>query len=169
MLPTGTELGDALAFESTFDAGDSYSYGPLADEPVWSTRGQSPAAIEAVAAGPMIEAIRLRWQLRRPRSLTDRCEVELPIALELRLPRGDGDLQLEVTVDHNVEDHRLRLCVATDGAADVAFAGGAFTITRRQRPAAPSRRPADHARSSPSTATVRVPGGDRPRSSGCSV
>lgn len=141
--PTGTMLRDALAFESSSDVGDEYTFGPVQGETPISTRGLPPTHVARLASGPVFDEVLASWNLERPRAHDDSEPAVVCVTLRIRLACGGGAPILRIETLNGAEDHRLRLLVATDGQATTSVAGGAFELRDRAlvRPATPESAP----------------------------
>lgn len=129
--PTGTMLRDALAFESSTDVGDEYTFGPLQGETPLSTRGLPPTHVARLASGPVFDELLASWNLERPRAHDDSEPAVVCVTLRIRLACSGGAPILRVETLNGAEDHRLRLLVATDARTTRSIAGGAFELRER--------------------------------------
>lgn len=129
--PTGTILRDALAFESSTDVGDEYTFGPVQGEMPVTTRGLPPTHVARLASGPVYDELLASWNLERPRAHDDSEPAVVCVTLRIRLACGGGAPVLRVELLNGAEDHRVRLLIATEGQATTSIAGGAFELRER--------------------------------------
>ncbi|WP_345630034.1 glycoside hydrolase family 38 N-terminal domain-containing protein [Rugosimonospora acidiphila] len=117
------------------DRGDSYNYGPpaedeLVDEP-------TAVAVEVVETGPVRWAIRVTRDYPIPQGLSDapdrrgaaRETLRIETIGELR--RGEDMLRLTVSFVNEMRDHRLRMHIPLPYRVDESASEGQFAVTRR--------------------------------------
>jgi alpha-mannosidase len=131
---TGARYERLLSLESEGDAGDTYSFAPVAGDGPRSARWTS---FRVLAAGPMVGAIEARATLRSGR---------VRARMILALYAGSPILRCTIELENRVGDHRLRLRVPTGLAGADAVAGGPFGPIRR---AARQDRPRRYQRETP--------------------
>ncbi|MCS7048660.1 MAG: glycosyl hydrolase-related protein [Verrucomicrobiae bacterium] len=119
---TGEVYTGLLTFEDRSEVGDGWFHGhSLNDEVVLSSA--SPAQVAVVHEGPELVAFRVTHRLRLPvrydpvheRPGTERRDLEISSVITLR--RGARVVEVETTVDNQIEDHRLRVLFPTDATS----------------------------------------------------
>jgi len=119
---TGLLYPSLLGFESSGDAGDSYTWAPRARDRVRRVTG--PVAVRTLARGPLVAALEVRARLTLTTGYVD-------ARLTLTLHAGSPVLRCTVQLDNRATDHRLRLRVPTGVPGVAAAAGTQFgTATR---------------------------------------
>ena len=110
-LRTGARIAGLLGLEDDADAGDEYSFAPLAgDEPLTGSRGTWRAL-----PGPDAESLVVSGGVPLPAGLTEdrrgRSDrgVEVGVTYTLRLGRDADRVDVDVDIDNPARDHRLRL------------------------------------------------------------
>lgn len=116
---TGTRYERLLALESQGDAGDAYSFAPVAGDGPRAGRWRSLATL---ASGPLVGAIEARTTLRSG---------ALRARMILSLHAGSPLLRCTIELENAIGDHRLRLRVPSGAAGSDAVAGGPFGPVRR--------------------------------------
>ena len=117
---TGIRYQRLLSLETEGDAGDTYSFAPMAGD------GRSHAAVwtsvRPLAPGPLVGALEARATLRSGR---------VRARLILALYAGSPVLRCTIELENTATDHRLRLRVPGGQAGLDAVAGGPFGPVRR--------------------------------------
>jgi hypothetical protein len=133
---TRTTYRDILSFEDGGDAGDTYTFSPPARDTL--VRGMGVCcALEFSGATPVVQRARLTLQLDVPGGLNAPCTARaqtrkrLPVTLEFAVWEKHARLDLAVTVENAVTDHRLRLLVHTGAQTSEVWSEGHFDIQRR--------------------------------------
>jgi mannosylglycerate hydrolase len=136
---TVTDHRAGIRFDGLFglfddgDAGDEYGFAPVpGDRPV-----SADPARWTVEPGQDADSLVVTGVLTLPESLTvDRrarsaSMVDVPVALDVRLPPDDAQVAVVVTVDNRARDHRLRVRFPSGLTADSTLAESAFGVIRR--------------------------------------
>ncbi|MFE2773223.1 glycoside hydrolase family 38 N-terminal domain-containing protein [Microbacterium resistens] len=139
----GTVLDGALAIVDDGDRGDSYNYGPVADEGGVSSSVTTPRSVEIVVQeeGPLRGRILVRRAYDVPEGLDEsrrRSSATVPLVVETTVELREGEPFLRVGVDHvnTASDHRLRVLVPVGGVdLDASRSAGQYGITVRGREA----------------------------------
>jgi alpha-mannosidase len=118
---SGTRFRGLFALESEGDRGDTYTFAPVAKEPLERVGWSAP---RVTAAGPLVGALEMRAALRGGR---------VRARLTLALYAGSPLLRCTLELDNEIGDHRLRLRIPTGVTGGVATAGGPFGAVRRER------------------------------------
>ena len=132
---SGREIPLRLRLEEQGDAGDTYDFSPVPDDPPrYATAAAAPP--ELVAAGPLRAALAFDLELEVPERLADDRRtrlgrVVLRARVELALDAFEEHLALAVEFDERARDHRLRLCVASGVRSDAWYADGHWHVVRR--------------------------------------
>ena len=132
-LRSGARFSGLLALIDEADAGDEYGIASLpADEPITqdpNTWSAQPGA----DAGTLI----VRHRLVLPAGLADDRRgraaetVDVDVTYTLRLAPGDDVVGVDVDIDNQARDHRLRLLVPTGLPTSTTVAESAFGVVRR--------------------------------------
>ena len=132
-------------FEDGGDCGDGYTYSNPAEDRVLNSLGLAPQ-ISCLAAGPAVQRYRLDYQwalpigldeLRRRRRGTS---TECPLSVVVSLAAGSRQVDLEVTFDNRVKDHRLRMLFPADLSTDVSYSDAQYDVVAHPvRPEPPGR------------------------------
>jgi alpha-mannosidase len=121
---------DLLSFESSGDAGDTYTYCPPARDQV--RRSGGPVAVRALANGPMVAALELRWQMQAGRRARGHGLGSIGIRLIVSLYAGSPAVRVTVELDNRASDHRLRVRAPTRLVQGAAVAGAQFGFEARE-------------------------------------
>ncbi len=119
---TGLLYPSLLGFESSGDAGDTYTWAPRAHDRLRRMHG--PVSVRVLARGPLVAALEVRARLVCATGWVD-------VRLLLTLHAGSPALRCTLRLDNRATDHRLRLRVPTGVPATAALAGGAFGPVER--------------------------------------
>jgi mannosylglycerate hydrolase len=117
------------------DAGDSYNYGPPADDRLVETPVQ--VGVEVVARGPLVGELLVRRRFDWPRGLShDRRArsaetITTEVAMHLELRADEPFVRLRLEFDNQSDDHRLRLHVPLGQPAQSSFAEGSYAVVER--------------------------------------
>ena len=116
---SGARWLDVLRLESEGDAGDAYTFWPVArDRPV---RSQGPIRVRRVAAGPLVAGLETSWTFKRGAKKQGHVAVRMTVMLHADSPVVRCILDL----DNAATDHRLRARIPT-GARSPAIVGSQF-------------------------------------------
>lgn len=134
---TGQTFRDLAYFEDGGDAGDGYTYSyPMFDR-VLNTLTAAPR-LARLADGPAVQRYAIEYDLALPMGLDAerrrRSEqmVICPLRVIVSLAEGSHRLELEITLDNRARDHRLRIVLPSDIAADFSYAEGHFDVVRHR-------------------------------------
>ncbi|HEX2250167.1 MAG TPA: glycoside hydrolase family 38 C-terminal domain-containing protein [Gemmatimonadales bacterium] len=120
---------DLLSVESGGDEGDTYTYSPPPGDQL--RRNNRPAAVRALAAGPLVAALELRWSLAAGRARRGGRPGEVAIRLIVSLYAGSPVVRCSVEIDNQARNHRLRVRLPTGLPGGFAVAGGQFGPVER--------------------------------------
>lgn len=140
-LATGQHFMRLGLFEDGGDSGDGYMYSPPRYDSVFTTQGSAPT-ISSEGQGVGVQRVRIRHTWALPARLDDarqRRSADMGacgVTLDLILRDGSRRLELEITLDNRVSDHRLRLLFPTH-LAQVDSAHSAMQFDVVTRPIAP--------------------------------
>jgi len=113
------------------DAGDTYNYSPPEDD--WRVTGVLHDA--QWQQGPLADILTLNWSITAPRTLVDRnkrhCNAQLDISMIVTLEHQSPVLDIKVSVNNTLEDHRLQIEIPADVLTDVHFADQPFGLIQR--------------------------------------
>jgi alpha-mannosidase len=140
-LESGQQFSGLGSFEDGGDCGDGYVFSPPPFDRVYTTHGAQPA-IMRVGRGIGVQHVRIQYAWALPARLNDARQRRIdetilcPITVDLMLRQGSRRLELEVTIDNRVKDHRLRMLFPTD-LADVERVHSAMQFDVIERPITP--------------------------------
>jgi 2-O-(6-phospho-alpha-D-mannosyl)-D-glycerate hydrolase len=120
---------DLFAVESGGDAGDTYTYSPPTRDLVRRSRG--PVAVRALATGPLVAALELRWQVNAGRRTRGQGSGTVGVRLIVSLYAGSPAVRCTFDIDNRASDHRLRLRAPTGLGGGSAVAGAQFGFEER--------------------------------------
>ena len=114
------------------DAGDTYNWSPpdhglVVDAP-------TEVAVDVLASGPVVGRVSIRATYELPaRVVDDRRvgQVRQDITTVVEVRRGEPLVRVEVEIDNQARDHRLRAWFPLPTAASVSHAECAFTVVER--------------------------------------
>ncbi|MBL8152634.1 MAG: hypothetical protein JNM70_00500 [Anaerolineae bacterium] len=140
-LASGQTYSGLGLLEDGGDNGDGYMYSPPPFDSVFTSLSASPSiSLEGQGVGLQRARIRYSWML--PTRLDDARQRRLeemslcPVTVDLILRDGSRRLEMEVTIDNRIKDHRMRMLFPTD-LADVDVAHSAMQFDVVTRPIAP--------------------------------
>jgi alpha-mannosidase len=144
---TGRTIARQIELEDDGDAGDTYDYSPPKRQTVVRGLGRARKP-HVVVSDPLRAVVRLEGSMKLPASLTpDRRarqtrRLNVPVIIQVALTAGSPVVELSLTVDNRVDDHRLRLSITSPVRAEEVVAGAPFEVVRR--PVAIPRKPRWH-------------------------
>ena len=118
-----------LAFESSGDEGDTYTYSPPPRDRL--RRSRSLARIRVLAAGPLVAALEARWRFPGGTALHAGGTGDVGVRLIVALYAGSPAVRCSLEIDNQARDHRLRVRLPTGLPGGSAFAGGQFNPVAR--------------------------------------
>lgn len=121
------------------DSGDNYNYSPPEEDWLISSDGHLQN-FECVRA-PLMDSFILNWKMPVPQNAQARQAHQLNAVLEttmkISLPHGKAWLDVEVTVNNTIQDHRLQVEIPTEILQEFHFADQPFGLIQREnQPAA---------------------------------
>jgi mannosylglycerate hydrolase len=130
---SGARFGGLFDLFDDGDAGDAYGFAPVpGDRPVsadparWTVEpGEEAGRLAVTGVLTLPESLTVD---RRARSST---AVDVPVRLDLCLPSGADQVAVDVTVDNQARDHRLRVRFPSGLRTDSTVAESAFGIIGR--------------------------------------
>lgn len=137
--PTGRVYPQLLTFEERADIGDGWYHGVAVNDQVFVSTS-SRAEVALVHNGPMQTTFRVRTTMAVPADFKfdtmKRSErfTELVIDSLLTLRPGQDYLEIQTTIDNNVDDHRVRVLFPSGVKTDTYLTDTAFDV--RERPIA---------------------------------
>lgn len=130
---TQTTYRDCLKLEDGGDEGDTYDYSPAYQD--WLLNLDFKSAQVTGIAGPLMSQLKLTGNWLLPADLTERADQKrsatIPYTLTLTLKQADSVLGVDLTVDNQAKDHRLRLMIQTDVQAQASYADTPFGYIER--------------------------------------
>lgn len=134
---TGERYARQLTFEDAGDVGDGWNFEAPANNTVHSSAvGQ--ADVSLVHDGPLQTTFRIRVNLGIPekfdRAAQSRSSTTSQMVVDsyVTLLRGDPAVHVRTDIDHQHEDHRLRVLFPTDIEADRYWADTPFDVVERK-------------------------------------
>jgi mannosylglycerate hydrolase len=121
---------DLLTLESSGDEGDSYTYAPPAPDQI--RRNRSPVSVRALAQGPLVAAVELRWSFSAGRRERGAGTGSIGVRLIASLYAGSPAIRCSLEIENRARDHRLRARVPTGLPGGSAVAGGQFGTVERK-------------------------------------
>jgi alpha-mannosidase len=130
---SGEVYSDLGYFEDGADCGDGYNYSPSMEDRVENTLGLN-AQISRLSDGPAIQRYQIDYNWSLPESLHSsgrrrsdaRTLCRLSVIASLRA--ASPTLDLQVTFDNQVRDHRLRMIFPSDVKTEVSHASAQFDV-----------------------------------------
>lgn len=132
--PDGTTIEGAGRIVDGGDRGDSYNYGPPANDVV--VEEPHEVAIDVVEQGPLRAVFAVTRTYEWPESLADVDSrsprtVRTPVRMMVELRRDERMVRLNVQYVNQSKDHRVRLHVPLPGAVESSASEGQFAVTTR--------------------------------------
>ncbi len=136
---SGKRWEDLIQLVDGGDAGDTYNYSPPEDD--WRVTGAGALQSVDWQRGALADTLTLSWSIAAPRNLTDRqlqrLNTRLDVSMVITLTHQRPVLDVQVSVNNTLQDHRLQVEIPTDVFTDCHFADQPFGLIRRpNRPAA---------------------------------
>ncbi len=132
---SGQVFRDLGYFEDGGDCGDGYNYSYPLEDRLENTLGQA-AHILRLAEGPAIQRYRIDYDWQLPEGLDDlrrkRRESRklCPLSVTISLAQGTPRLDIEISFDNRVRDHRLRMIFPSDIQTDVSCSDAQFDVVQ---------------------------------------
>lgn len=137
-LADGNTFSQLLYFEDSADCGDGYRFtAPVNNQLVYSPGSSS--AIRVIEDGQLVTTFRILTQMRLPecfdRQLQTRSEKTVATALttDITLRKGSREIEVNIKVDNNAKDHRMRLIMPSGIAGNTFASAQPFTWVKRPR------------------------------------
>lgn len=116
------------------DAGDTYNYSPPEDD--WRVTSEGSLQKAEWQHGALASTLMLNWSIAAPQTLEDRrqrrCNGLLDISMAITLTHQSPVLDMKVTVNNTLQDHRLQVHIPSEVCADMHFADQPFGLIRRE-------------------------------------
>jgi alpha-mannosidase len=125
----GQSYPNLLSLESTGDEGDTYTFAAPARDRVRRNRGR--VSVRALATGPLVAALELRWVLQAGRGASGKGAGAVRLRSIVTVHSGSPVMRCTLELDNRALDHRLRARLPTGIPAAPALAGGQFGAERR--------------------------------------
>ncbi len=130
---TGIVRDGLLALEDTADRGDSYNYTPGADKDSLTTVDKI-AQIAMTENTPLCQALTISHKLSVQRSEgSGEGSGEQNIQMKLTLGKYAKALDVRLTIDNMVKNHRLRVLIPTDIQTEYNYASLPYDIIKRNK------------------------------------
>lgn len=133
---SGEVYQDLGFFEDGGDCGDGYTYSYPAEDRVYYSLGLAPQ-ISRLAGGPVVQRYRLDFDWPLPDGLDElrgrrlQTETACPLSVIVSLAEGSRRVDLEISFDNRVRDHRLRIIFPSDVATDESHSDSQFDVVSR--------------------------------------
>ncbi|WP_413538566.1 glycoside hydrolase family 38 C-terminal domain-containing protein [Enterococcus malodoratus] len=125
---------DFLKVEDGGDEGDTYDFSPAFDDWVLTLDFTQTKDVR-IEQGNLLSRIIVEGQWKLPYNLESRKAQELDgkvdYILELQLAKNSTAIDVKLTIDNHVLDHRLRLMIVTDVQAAYSYADTQFGVIER--------------------------------------
>lgn len=122
-----------LNFEDGGDEGDTYDYSPAYQDEIYQLDFKK--ATVQVVCGKFSQSLILNGVWRLPQNLAQRakkqCDGHLPYQIKLTLDRQTTLIQIKMTVDNRIKDHRLRAIIKSDVKAKFIYGDSQFGTFKR--------------------------------------
>lgn len=122
---TGKVYHQALLFEDSADAGDSYNYSPAWKDRYYTSEECVAENVQATEAG-----ISYELKMKVPANLEERaeniCSKELSIQVRISVDAKYPMVLFHVSVDNTAMEHRVRVLLNTEEAHDNSYADNLF-------------------------------------------
>lgn len=136
-LATGQRFHGLGLLEDGGDNGDGYMFSPPPFDSLHTTHSAQPT-LSFEGQGIEVQTARIRYLWALPARLDDARQrrvaetIVCPLTVDLILRDGSRRLELEVTLDNRIKDHRLRMLFPTDLAhVEVAHSAMQFDVMTR--------------------------------------
>lgn len=130
----GKQHDAVFAIEDCGDDGDEYDFSPLAGEKAKVSSDYVQAKI-SMAQNSFSGKISLSYQWELPKNLISRkagcLDGLVDISLQIEIPVSNKTIRLNVSVDNQCEDHRMRLLIPTEIEAVTSIADNQFGVIKR--------------------------------------
>ena len=129
---------DLLAFESSGDAGDTYTFCPTRRDRVHRARGR--VRVRPLATGPLVAALEVRFRMAAGRGTHGERLGSVAVRMVVSLHAGCPTVRCTLEIDNQASSHRLRVRFPTGIAGGSAVAGAQFGTETRAAVAADPRK-----------------------------
>ncbi len=119
---SGARWLDVLRLESEGDAGDTYTFWPVARDRM--VRSPGPIRVRRVAAGPLVAGLETRWRFSGGRGI-GRKQGRVAVRMTVMLHADSPVVRCILDIDNQATDHRLRARIPT-GSQRPAIVGTQF-------------------------------------------
>lgn len=126
---TGESFGGLLRLEDEGDAGDTYTFAPVA--PGRSVRAQGPVTVRQVASGPLVAALESQLVLPAGRGIGGGRNGQVAVRAVVTLHADSPVVRCVLYLDNQAIDHRVRARIPMALAGVPALAGTAFGAISR--------------------------------------
>jgi len=121
---SGARWLDVLRLESEGDAGDAYTFWPVARDRL--VRSQGPIRVRRVAAGPLVAGLETRWTLRAVGRSGSQIKLgRVDIRMTVMVHADSPIVRCILDIDNGATDHRLRARIPM-GSRNPAIVGTQF-------------------------------------------
>ncbi|MCE0826335.1 alpha-mannosidase [Buttiauxella sp. A2-C2_NF] len=116
------------------DAGDNYNYSPPFDD--WLINSNGFLTSISGTQGALQSALMLSWKIAVPQDLAarreQRADAVLDITMTITLADSNAWLDVAISVNNTVRDHRLQVLLPTAAQSHIHFADQPFGLIERQ-------------------------------------
>ena len=136
---SGRVYQNALTIEDASDDGDEYDYSPLPDDFIilstGSTSGTEVKANIAINCFKLKSELRIDYKMAIPKDLESRkvktINSIMGISMKLVLKKRSPIIELEVTIDNQSKDHRVRILIPNQLSTQFSVADNQFGVMKR--------------------------------------
>jgi mannosylglycerate hydrolase len=126
---TGERFNDLFRLEDQGDAGDAYSFCPVAGDRV--IRASAPIKVRRLASGPLVAALEARFGMTAGGGVARERAGRVGVRLVVTLHADSPVVRCVLEVDNQATNHRLRVRLPTALIGMPAVAGTAFGVIAR--------------------------------------
>lgn len=125
---TGHTYKDVLLLEDSADGGDSYDYSPIEND--WTITSKDASAKVQTMSGSSFEEAQIKYRFNVPKDLDSRrfkqADSYVDVKINVLLPLASPNIELDINVDNQAKDHRVRVLVpqntsAKNSVSDIQF------------------------------------------------
>jgi alpha-mannosidase len=130
----GSRFSGLTAIDDTGDRGDSYDFEPVPgpDPELRSVAVSRARHVSGIERLTVTRVFALPASLSDDRGARSTGTADVTVVVEARVAPGVDRVDLDVTVDNEAHDHRLRLAFPTGAAAEEYAAATTFDVARRR-------------------------------------
>ena len=131
-LGMGRKIDNLLHFENVADDGDSYDFSPLKGD---SALYSGPFELLDCQQGELVQTMILGSTIEVPADLESRKQgmvnAQVSLKVKLTLQAGKSSLEVDIDLENQVLDHRVRALINTDVVSDTSISTQPFALIER--------------------------------------